>query len=164
MCYEGRKNSFFLPLTRLFYSLKTSTLIVKARFMDLPVWPLRSWSNKCTQNEIQSLNIRIEIKNNSAYQLLSRTNEFFKCHDNAIVKHSYTISTALKLHVVFWCLFNDILSNCKFMGWYIVFVCRTLYHCIIRVLKKCQKCVVIIILVSLNDMSSTHFYKVQIKR
>jgi len=25
------------------------------RFMDLPVWPLRSWSNKCTQNEIQSL-------------------------------------------------------------------------------------------------------------
>ena len=23
--------------------------------MDLPVWPLRSWSNKCTQNEIQSL-------------------------------------------------------------------------------------------------------------
>jgi len=26
-----------------------------ARFMDLPVWQLRSWSNKCTQNEIQSL-------------------------------------------------------------------------------------------------------------
>jgi len=25
------------------------------RFMDLPVWPLRSWSHKCTQNEIQSL-------------------------------------------------------------------------------------------------------------
>ena len=23
--------------------------------MDLQVWPLRSWSNKCTQNEIQSL-------------------------------------------------------------------------------------------------------------
>ena len=23
--------------------------------MDLPVWPLRSWSHKCTQNEIQSL-------------------------------------------------------------------------------------------------------------
>ena len=32
-----------------------------ARFMDLPVWPLRSWSNKCTQNEIQSLNKKIAI-------------------------------------------------------------------------------------------------------
>jgi len=27
----------------------------EAPFMDLPVWPLRSWSHKCAQNEIQSL-------------------------------------------------------------------------------------------------------------
>ena len=32
------------------------TFYFEARFMgNLPVWPLRSWSHKCTQNEIQSL-------------------------------------------------------------------------------------------------------------
>ena len=41
-----------------------------ARFMDLPVWPLRSWSNKCTQNEIQSLS----TPNNHKVVILKMTN------------------------------------------------------------------------------------------
>jgi len=34
-----------------------------SRFMgNLPVWTLRSWSNKCTQNEIQSLsNVYVDV-------------------------------------------------------------------------------------------------------
>jgi len=30
-------------------------LLDHERMGNLPVWPLRSWSNKCTQNEIQSI-------------------------------------------------------------------------------------------------------------
>jgi len=86
MCYEGRRKSLFLflPLTRLFYSLKTSNYYVKlnlnqahfffknvniriefhsgcfeailVRFMDLPVLPLRSGSPQRNQNKFQSFN------------------------------------------------------------------------------------------------------------
>jgi len=38
-----------------------------ARFMDLSVWPLRSWSHKCTQNEIQSLILKKTHLNNDLW-------------------------------------------------------------------------------------------------
>jgi len=50
--------------------------------MDLPVWPLRSWSNKCTQNEIQSLN-----KYNAGKRCQALANA---------VKHSQTLGNVRK--------------------------------------------------------------------
>ena len=58
MCYEGRKNSLFLPLTRLFYSLKTSTYNVKLNL-------------NMSHFFIKNVNIRIEFHSGCIYGIMN---------------------------------------------------------------------------------------------
>jgi len=92
----------------LLFKNENSTL---ARFMDLPVWPLRSWSHKWTQNEIQSLNKRLQSGcgplsvSQSVY-----TQQYFSLANSEIWAHPIFFSILLITPAFFDISLNNIIS------------------------------------------------------